>query len=201
MLLLPLIVLVAACEQSTMPTISEDVAFRTDHQADFSAGFDLESVNINSEVAAQLSEVRRLTAPFHNYQRAERAGWFASLSPCVAYPELGGMGYHIGNPEYLQNGILDPLKPEVLLYEPQKNGRMRLVGVEYIVPFMPPAEPEGQPDPGDQPSLFGQDFVSSPHVGPFGSWTLHVWLWRHNPAGMFADFNPNVSCEYSSSEE
>ncbi|TVR32508.1 MAG: hypothetical protein EA390_05060, partial [Balneolaceae bacterium] len=145
---------------------------------------------VNGSVAAQLAEVRRLTAPYHDHATAVADGWFARLSPCVEHPTLGGMGYHYGNPQYLMNGILDPLKPEALLYEPQKNGRLRLVGVEYIT------EP-GNPDI-DAPTLFGEEFHWNP-VQEF--WALHVWIWRNNPSGMFADWNPNVSCEYEIPEE
>ena len=197
----------AACDQATMPDVTDDADLDVMARAAQADAFALDAAGISGDVAAQLAEVRRLTASFHNFQRAANAGWFAQLSLCVAHPEMGGMGYHFGNPEYLANGILDPLKPEALMYEPMKNGRLRLVGVEYIVSFIPQQFDEngapipGTPGiPGDQPSLFGQDFDYSPHVGPFGSWTLHVWLWRHNPSGMFAPFNPNVSCEYSSGE-
>lgn len=149
---------------------------------------------IDGGVAAQLAEVRRVTAAYQNFDKAAEDGWFIPLSPCVDHPELGGMGYHYGNPAYLGNGVVDALMPEVLLYEPQKNGRLRLVGVEYILPFGEPETEGGDPVEGDQPFLFGQGFDNSPHVGPNGSWTLHVWLWRHNPAGMFAAFNPKVTC-------
>jgi hypothetical protein len=192
----------AACDQASMPDLTEDADAEISARAALADAFALGEAGISGDVAAQLAQVRRLTAPFQQIQKANRAGWVAPLSPCVADPDLGGMGYHIGNPEYLENGILDPLMPEVLMYEPMKNGRLRLVGVEYIVSFIPQLDENGVPVPGpgipgDQPSLFGQDFDSSPHVGPFGSWTLHVWLWRNNPAGMFAPFNPNVSCDYS----
>ena len=186
----------AACDQATMPDLDEGADADVSARAALADAFALGEAGISGDVAAQLAQVRRLTAPFHQIQRANRAGWVGQLSPCVSN-EVGGMGYHIGNPEYLMNGILDPLKPEALLYEPMKNGRLRLVGVEYIVFFGPPETVGGDPVEGDQPWLFGQGFNNSPHVGPFGAWTLHVWLWRNNPEGMFAEYNPKVSCEYT----
>ncbi len=193
--ILALAVAGAACDQATMPDLDEGADADVSARAALADAFALGEAGISGDVAAQLAQVRRLTAPFHQIQRANRAGWVAPLSPCVAVEGLGGMGYHIGNPEYLENGILDPLMPEALLYEPMKNGRLRLVAVEYIVFFGPPETEGGDPVEGDQPFLFGQGFDNSPHVGPFGAWTLHVWLWRNNPEGMFAEFNPNVSCE------
>ena len=193
--ILALVGTMAACDKATMPDLTEDTDAEISTRAALAGAFEIGGAGISGDVAAQLAEVRRLTAPFQQIQRANRAGWVAPLSPCVAHPELGGMGYHIGNPEYLENGILDPLMPEVLMYEPMDNGRMRLVGVEYIVFFGPPQEEGGGPVEGDQPWLFGQPFDNSPHVGQHGAWTLHVWLWRNNPEGMFAEYNPNVSCE------
>lgn len=194
LILLPLLVVATACENSSIP-LSGDSEVDTTDLTVFSNG--LENNKKNGKVAAQLAEVRRATAHFHDHEKGVEAGWFIPLSPCVEFPQLGGMGYHYGNPEYLGNGIIDPIKPEVLLYEPQKNGRFRLVGVEYIAPFLPPEIEGGNPIQGDQPSLFGQDFHDSPHVGEHGAWTLHVWLWRNNPSGMFEDWNPKVNCDYA----
>lgn len=194
-LILPLILMATSCDQSSMPTTSEETEISNSETAAFTAG--LESAKISGQVAAQLADVRRLTAPYHDHQNAVEGGWFIPLSPCVEHPDLGGMGHHYGNPENLGDGILDPLKPEALLFEPQKNSKLRLVAVEYIVPFGAPESESGDPVPGEQPFLFGQGFDNSPHVGDHGSWTLHVWLWRNNPSGMFAAFNPNVSCKYA----
>jgi hypothetical protein len=27
-----------------------------------------------------------------------------------------------------------------------------------------------------------------------GIWYLHVWIWEPNPSGLFADWNPSVTC-------
>jgi hypothetical protein len=75
-------------------------------------------------------------------------------------------------------------RPEVLLYEPMGEGRLRLIGVEFIIPFTAwtAAEP---------PTLYGQTFARNE---TFQVWALHVWPWRENPRGMFSDWNPKVSC-------
>ncbi len=113
------------------------------------------------------------------------------------------MGIHYVNPQRGMDISVDPREPEFLLYERQTNGRMRLVGLEYFAPvivngqpwFGPDAPPEGQYNPA--PSLFGRTF-DGPFAGhePGMPWhyDLHVWTWRHNPLGMFAPFNPKVSC-------
>ena len=145
-----------------------------------------------------LARVRHATARYHDVERAVSDGWGAKeISPCVddSFPvdlgaDLGAMGHHYINLK-LMDGKLDPLTPEILLYEPTKNGRFRLVGVEYVVPFEEePSAAEG----GTAPELFGQTFHESKGAG---GWALHVWTWKNNPSGMFEDFNPTVSCDYA----
>lgn len=150
---------------------------------------------VGGNISAQLAQVKRVTASFHDFESGKAAGWFAPLSECVESP-AGGMGYHYGNPAYIDDEV-NPLEPEVLLYEPQKNGKMRLVGVEYIVPVEVEEVDGMYPRPDqDAPVLFGHEF----HWNPVLSlWALHVWIWRNNPTGMFEDFNPKVSCAYAPS--
>jgi len=99
------------------------------------------------------------------------------------------MGYHYAYDDHFTHPAgLDVTQPQVLLYEPQRNGRHRLVGLEYVVP--------GEIYGGDQPApvLFGEEFHWNPDLE---LWALHVWIWRNNPTGMFADWNPQVSCQFA----
>jgi len=137
---------------------------------------------LGAAVNQDLAALRRLTAPFHNIGKAAAAGWSFQLTPCLEIA-LGAQGFHYANVAYI-DGEANLLEPELLLYEPQENGRLRLVGIEYIVPLT--AWTSSEP-----PRLFGRDF----HVNEaFQVWALHVWTWRHNPSGLFADWNPTVSC-------
>jgi len=138
-----------------------------------------------AEMNRKLTDLRRATAAFHNVEKAEADGYSVD-GPCIYHSELGGMGYHYVKPE-LMDGSINLLEPEMLVYEPKPNGHLRLVAVEYIVPF------DAWVDE-DPPSLFGQDFLPN-EAGGF--YALHVWLWRNNPSGMFFDWNPNVSCEHA----
>lgn len=140
--------------------------------------------NNRSAVNRQLAAARAGTAGFHKVEAAVDAG-FAPVSPCVEDPTAGGMGYHYLNPA---NTVLDPANPQLLLYEPQQNGRLRLVGVEYLVPY------DVVPESADPPRLFERDFHPTPHLD---AWTLHAWVWYNNPAGLFADYNPRVSCQHA----
>jgi hypothetical protein len=133
---------------------------------------------------ADLAAVRATTARYHRVEVA-RADGFVDTRHCVAIPGAG-MGVHHVNGARIGDGVVDATRPEVLVYEPQADGTARLVAVEYMVP-----KPMWDAmHPGTRPELFGQAFGD----GPMNSYALHVWVWRHNAAGMFADFNPAVTC-------
>jgi hypothetical protein len=124
---------------------------------------------------AALADVRAATARFHDVEAAVTAG-YDLLDVCFE-DESGGMGIH-----YLKgiDAELDPLAPEALVYEVTEHGP-KLVGVEYIVPLTLSSEP---------PEVLGQHLHANTTLG---LWVLHAWIWQPNPAGMFADYNPNVA--------
>ena len=135
--------------------------------------------------------VREATAQFNDVGKAEKAG-YGLFHGCVSGPQEGAMGIHFANGKLVGDGALDAQHPEALLYEP-KNGKLRLVGVEYIVDAKAWNEKHKAP-----PVLNGQlfNFVGGPNrYGIDAFYELHVWAWKNNPDGMFADWNPSVSCE------
>ena len=134
--------------------------------------------------AADLAAARAATARYHQVERAIADG-YAAASPCVSSP-AGAMGVHYVNGALVGDGVLDVARPEVLLYAPERDGRMRLIGVEYMVPQGMWKARHG----AALPQLFGQAF----EPGPMETYALHAWVWRHNPSGTFAPFNPSVSC-------
>jgi hypothetical protein len=125
-------------------------------------------------IGAQLAGVRSATAAYHDVDAAIADG-FAPTDHCVAGPD-GAMGYHYINLARVFDGRLDPAEPEVLLYAPQADGTPRLVGVEYL--SLTPT------------SLLGVEL----EPGPGGTFALHAWVWQANPSGVFAGFNPTLSC-------
>jgi hypothetical protein len=148
---------------------------------------------------SDLAAVRAATAQFANVVAAQAAGYGllvdAAGIACIDNP-AGGMGIHYVNVDLVLDPTLDPTKPEVLVYEPDKHGNLRLVAVEYVV-FEADSHSDGPP------TLFGQHFHRMPgadesepqnRYGLPAFFELHVWLWKHNPSGMFEDWNPNVSC-------
>jgi hypothetical protein len=134
--------------------------------------------------------VRDATEPFTDVNAAQGAGYGPFLG-CVSGPEAGAMGQHFVKGALVGDGIVDARQPEALIYEPQ-NGRMQLVGVEYIVPAAPWNTTHTSP-----PVLEGQTFhyVGAPNrYGIDAFYELHVWAWRSNPNGTFVDWNPAVRC-------
>lgn len=151
-----------------------------------------EMANLTPEVRSQVNELRRATAQYHNDGRAMDDGWSVAFpEPCLAHEREGAMGLHLLNPELIAEQEADAVevtRPEFLVYEPGPADQMKLVAVEYVVPFT------ARPADAAPPTLFGQDFHANE---AFGVWALHVWAWRHNPSGIFADWNPKVSCEHA----
>jgi hypothetical protein len=143
----------------------------------------------STEVNQQLAALRRATARFHDITTAEASGWNVNFPPeCLTHATMGGMGYHRLNAT-LVDGTLDPTEPELLVYEPEKNGSMRLVAVEYIVPF------SVLPATSTPPVLFGHELGQN---DTYQVWALHAWVWKDNPNGTFENFDPKVSCQYAS---
>lgn len=133
--------------------------------------------------AEQLRRLRLATAPFHSIDVAKAAGWRNDITGCLSSPQ-GAMGHHYVNEKIFTDHRVDPMRPELLVYAPTRYGGRRLVAVEFLV-F---ADALGS---RPVPVLFGQRFHLNPAINAY---VLHVWLWQHNPDGMFADWNPNVRC-------
>jgi hypothetical protein len=110
------------------------------------------------------------------------------ITGCVAHPTAGAMGYHYFNKALIDDLVVDPLKPEGLVYAPGPDGTLQLAAVEYVVPGLA-SNPPGVSEP---PIVFGSEMVIL--VPAVGFYTLHAWVWRHNPAGMFAHWNPEIAC-------
>jgi hypothetical protein len=169
------VLLAAACDRPLPLQPEESAAF---------------SRSVHAETARDdlLRSVRQATSRFNSTTQAIRAGYLPS-DHCVAHPDLGGMGYHWANPDLIDE-VFDPRQPELMLYATGPGGNLRLVGVEYIVLAPEGADLDGPARPhfGTQPFDIGGTPTPQPH------WSLHVWLFEANPAGIFKPFNPVVSC-------
>lgn len=148
---------------------------------------------------AELESVRTALDRYRDPIVAVHDGYLSTVA-CIAYSEggtegtmqyaPGGMGVHFLNLGFI-GPVLDPAKPQVLIYEPVGD-ELRLVAAEWFVPAALA---------GDQrPTIFGQ-----PLQGPMEGhkplmpaeayhYDLHVWLWKANPAGVFSPTNAAVTC-------
>ncbi|MFD8013003.1 hypothetical protein [Streptomyces sp. NPDC058955] len=121
-------------------------------------------------------------------ERKAIADGFLRTDMCVedtGPDKLGGMGYHYVNPENV--GSNDPTLPAAVLYEKNhETGKRELVAVEWVIPNT------GQPT---APRIFGRAFDGPAVIEGVGDvYTLHAWIYKKNPAGLFTPYNPRVHC-------
>lgn len=150
-------------------------------------------------LSPELEQARTALDKYRDPVVAVHDGYFSTLG-CIEYPKggsegtmsyaPGGMGIHFLNAQ-LMGPVLDPAKPQVLIYEPHGD-KLRLVAAEWFVPV----EAAGRV----RPNIFGRE-LEGPMAGhkplmPEGlhHYDLHVWLWKDNPAGTFSPTNPDVKC-------
>jgi hypothetical protein len=151
-----------------------------------------------------LQLTRAATARFHSLHQATSLGYGelrdAAGIACIDDP-AGGMGIHYVNGDLVGDPALTPSSPEVLVYQPARNGQLHLVALEYVI--LESTWRADHPDLADVPQLFGQSFERLPGPGEtepqnrYGLpafYELHLWLWKANPNGLFNDWNPNVTC-------
>jgi len=134
-----------------------------------------------------IKQVRKATEQFRDINEAFAAG-YVPATPCVSGPNSGAMGVHLINTALLGKE-LNPETPELIMYEPLPDGRMHLVGFEYLT--------LASDWVGEVPVLAGQllNYVGSPNrYGLPAFYEIHIWAWKNNPEGSFADWNPRVSC-------
>ena len=165
-----------------------------------------------------LAAVRAATSRFQDVKVALAEGYIRDPSDMcdtatnMGRPaSLGSMGIHYFRPDLL--GIKGPpnprvngngthtdfTKPSVLIYEPQADGSLALVAVENLVFRLAWREAGHTAPPSfqgvaydlmedDPKTKVDEAHMFEPH------YDRHVWLFRDNPNGMFAQYNPKVSC-------
>jgi hypothetical protein len=136
--------------------------------------------------------VRDVTARFKDVTVAEAEGYGLQFG-CVSGDDGGAMGLHYVNFPLVLDGELDATRPEIVIYEPTRDGRVRLIGADYLVL----ADAWHAKNPGP-PQLMGQLlhlFEAPNRFGLPAFYTLHVWAWKENPTGTFVNWHSNVSCD------
>ena len=136
------------------------------------------------EVQDGYARARTATASFKVLDSAVARGYPATVAQCLADSTHGAMGYHHLNRAYVDK-VIEVDKPEILLYEKRPDGSYRLNGVEYIIPY------RVWPKDSVPPKLMGRDMYKSDDLA---LWYTHMWIWTPNSSGLFANYNPDVSC-------
>jgi hypothetical protein len=144
-----------------------------------------------------VAKMRHATARFHDIAVAESAGYTQLKDvngiSCIDMPGMGGMGVHYVNPKLVADPAIDPAAPEALVYAPERDGTLRLAALEYLVD-----RSAWRSTHSKAPELFaGHPFDRTDSPNRFGLPTFysqHVWVWKANPAGRLAMWNPRVNC-------
>lgn len=145
---------------------------------DITAGF-------TPAIRTEIERLRSATAPFHNLNAAQAAGYPTASPTCVDDSSMGGMGRHYFD-RAIYDDKLEVTRPEMLIYAPGRDGKPDyLVAVEYVIPF------RLLPSTAKPPRLFGQELRRHEE---FKYWYLHVWAWKKNSAGLFSDWDPSIKC-------
>ena len=173
---LAIVLLMSGCQKGSLDSKPEEVQSKNSQPAQKeSTGFG-NYIGLAPETMWELQQAKIATARYNNFDNAI-ADEYVDIN--VIVPE---MGYH-----YLKLANLDATfdfaKPEILVYNKEENGRMKLVALEYAVPISlsPNAPPSG---------FSGTNDVWSVYQGTL--WTLHAWVWEYNPDGVFNPTNPLV---------
>lgn len=158
----------------------------------------------SSHPREDLSELRAVTDQFHSIATAEQNGYGlltdAKGIACIDMPSMpgmrgGGMGVHWANSTLVGDPAILPNQPEAMVYAPGRHGTLQLAAVEYVVIKAAWDSTNAHP-----PELFGHTFNFTDAPNRFGLppyYSLHVWVWKHNPAGTFEMWNPRVKCPTS----
>ena len=167
-----------------------------------------------------LAEVRRITEKYRDIKVALAEGYIrdpanmCDTADMMGLPaKQGAMGIHYFRPDML--GITAPpnprvngagthtdfRKPAILLYEPQADGSLTLVGVENLV-FAKAWRDAGNDAPPSFHGVAYDTMIDNPATPIDEAHNFephhdrHVWLYRENPNGVFAPFNPRVTCKH-----
>lgn len=151
-----------------------------------------------SQAGALIKIVREATERFQDVEVAKAEGYALQFG-CVSGSDSGAMGMHFVNGALVGDGELDATRPEIVIYEPLPNGKLKLIGADYLVLADAWNAKHAAP-----PELMGQLFHLFEAPNRFGLppfYTLHVWAWKDSPTGAFVNWHQNVSCNAFSGKQ
>jgi hypothetical protein len=146
----------------------------------------------NSPTAA----AKEATERFKDVSVAMAAGYGEFLDrdgiACIDNPGVGAMGMHYVNGGLVGDDVLDPTRPEALVYDPRGSKNLKLVALEYIV-----FKDVWDANHLEPPTMFGRQFDFTPAGNRYGIpafYALHAWIFKNNRAGELEPWNPKVFC-------
>jgi hypothetical protein len=144
------------------------------------------------QLGALIKIVRDATERFKDITAAEADGYALQFG-CVSGSDAGAMGMHFVKGALVGDDVIDPARPEIVIYEPKPDGRLKLIGADFLV-----LKDVWDAKHAAPPQLMGQLFHLFDAPNRFGLpafYTLHVWAWKENPNGSFVNWHPNVTCD------
>ena len=166
-----------------------------------------------------MTAAHAVTAKYQSLSLAKKSGYSILADTagitCIAEPQMSAMGahdvamgVHYVKGDLVKDPAIDPIHPEALVYAPDRHGGLHLAALEYVV-IKADWEAHNSPIAGAPswvepapPNLFGQEFNFTDAPNRYGLppfYSLHAWVWKDNPAGTFAMWNPNVHCDETES--
>jgi hypothetical protein len=184
---LTLVVAVAACARDDAEPEGENTMAADSPAAHSGAAHGATGATQLSAADSQVvNDVRRTADQYRDLAAARTAGYSKQYPEGCVQTADGSQGFHFIK-ESLVDDRVELTTPELVMYEPKADGSMELIGVDYVIPFdrWTAAEP---------PQILGRPMMRNE---PLGVWALHIWTHRDNPSGMFAAYNPAVSCDHA----
>ena len=167
--------LISGCQKSNLNTVAQEIQSQGSRLGQKESNGFGNYPGLAAKTVWELQQAKIATAKYNNFDNAISDGY---VDINVIVPE---MGYHYLKMNNL-NATFEYDKPEILVYNKEENGRMKLVALEYAVPIdLSPNAPSG---------FTGDDDSWSVYQGAL--WTLHAWVWEYNPAGVFNPTNPLI---------
>jgi len=172
-----LILLLNGCSKQDIGEPNSSVQSTNDPELNADMDISNSCIGLSEQTKLELKEARDATAKYRDINKATADG-YADINVVMQ-----NMGYHFMKSKFA-DAKFEIKKPELLVYNKHRDGSFQLVAVEYAVPIAlsPNAPPKG---------FTGAHDVWD-HNTTFGLWTLHAWVFKNNPDGVFNPTNPLV---------
>ena len=201
------VVVTTLVEGPAGPQVRDTISYLELKEISDSGGALPASTQLSSDVAAklvaQLDEAREATAKYEDVNVALADGF---VQTTVHVPNMGA---HFTHTARVMDGIFDPTKPEILIYEPDGDG-WKLIALSYVIPTWTQGDDHPEAFAGELDNwhvhyslclgsaAITRSMVEADCVAAGGTflpqygWMIHAWVHKDNPLGIFGMWNPLV---------